>query len=994
MARIVFAFLFLTGSAFAAEPACQLTAGVVPMNNPHLRSGFYFSDGKADEIFVPGQANDFYRYDPRSNTATKVFQCDRNKYDYCQMGHNGVVQAQQKLPPAPKPKKGQKAQYREPKYDYYSLAKPDKPLLDLTINDYRREVTANMNRTAMVEMKPGADSRWGSVTYREFGAEPKERVIPTPLAKAGVSLLVDDWLATRGSVAGDTNSFSVMSIKTGEVTKVEGPATHLMTTDYQRLGTSGFVRVMASRAQKDGVRVRSPLFFHPVTKALVPASSFVSEKFATESLEAYAYGEHAVITSGPEFNVVSFSPDGKVKKVASGQIKDRDSVRLTRDGKTILIANDRDGTLEFRDFSGKSLGVMRPAEMENDNLTTTYPSEMEVFSADRIQLRNMAVGKLAFGCAARIVPDTVDDLECKDGNEAGADKKPAESPLMQALLSGGCQEKFKAADWDALTGEPPGIGDELPRWRAKLFLKRFEKKGGFEESKHSKFLFALLEEFRDEPKLFEGVLQRLLLEDEDTYRKIVRRVPDFPAKLAKLPVGDKFCQSKEEADELFKRGKLYIENGTVSSSINRGLGYDNLFLLRRFTAGQSAAWKEEHMDKVATKIGDLAVESNAGRGIFASKLYYFALNAVRPLFGEEKRPLGDVTVVRQNEQNRVVKLTALPSLGSDANFAKNFGFHVTELAKYRSSEVGKGEGVELLVDWQHDEAMVDGEPVKFSASVKLGPAKQRFVPNPQKAPDYKALWKDGFFTGAIVMGTSMEDPVDLMDEYMEYYKQKGFKLEPTVPVTDLVKWLQEKVQGGELDYLLKEAHSDGDDKNIFRIQRAAKLMVGRRKTKEGEEVIYLVYPNDPVRLSANSVPLSNQVFGQWMKDRASAGQGPLIYFNTSCESVTKAINELSAAGTNLFVNIPSDSIVKTFLNEKNSGIYQLLEGFRGQKTYEQIRTMIDTTTDAKEGEDSFLFPDMEEYKTELTDRLKEAIDIEVSVKDRRGKEYHLDEQIH
>ena len=114
--------------------------------------------------------------------------------------------------------------------------------------------------------------------------------------------------------------------------------------------------------------------------------------------------------------------------------------------------------------------------------------------------------------------------------------------------------------------------------------------------------------------------------------------------------------------------------------------------------------------------------------------------------------------------------------------------------------------------------------------------------------------------------------------------------------------------------------------------------------------------------------MSNQEFGDWMQARKT----PFVYFNTSCSSRTKAVNEISAALTPQFLDIPADSTVDMFVNNPSSAEYILFTSFREGRSFAQIRAEMEKGSGEYKERTSnvFLFPDEDQYQREITNFIK------------------------
>lgn len=256
-----------------------------------------------------------------------------------------------------------------------------------------------------------------------------------------------------------------------------------------------------------------------------------------------------------------------------------------------------------------------------------------------------------------------------------------------------------------------------------------------------------------------------------------------------------------------------------------------------------------------------------------------------------------------------------------------------------------------------------------------------------KSPDYKAMKKDGKLVGLMIAGISGSDVTDV-DGFISMYEDEGFEFKDPHPVNTL-DFFKSKIKTGEIDYLIKQAHSDGDEKNLFRAARSGTLIEGSRRRKDGiKEVMYLLMPDEK---KTDSVLISNQEFGSWVRSRKN--DQPLFYLNASCHSIRKVISEVEAAHSSNFVPIPSASLVGFFRDDETNGTYQIINALRREKNYDEIRSGLEKSETFKNGWDHFLFPDDKQYDSEIRQNLQMNLDIVVSVKDKAGKKVNLDENL-
>ena len=110
------------------------------------------------------------------------------------------------------------------------------------------------------------------------------------------------------------------------------------------------------------------------------------------------------------------------------------------------------------------------------------------------------------------------------------------------------------------------------------------------------------------------------------------------------------------------------------------------------------------------------------------------------------------------------------------------------------------------------------------------------------SPDYESIWKDGKMTGLVIVGSSLRSfSKTLLENYFSYFEEQGFEFS-SLPVSDFQSFLKEKM-ACELDYFIKESHSDGDERNVFRFDLTNSVVKAVRQAGENrEEVVYLAFP--------------------------------------------------------------------------------------------------------------------------------------------------------
>ncbi len=394
--------------------------------------------------------------------------------------------------------------------------------------------------------------------------------------------------------------------------------------------------------------------------------------------------------------------------------------------------------------------------------------------------------------------------------------------------------------------------------------------------------------------------------------------------------------------------------------------------------------KSNWLDLLSNSVANKARKTLSLNEVFISKLYYFAKNSFKPLFGKPMVAMTDVTLVRQGPAVSQVVLGSGP-----VNFQTDdlvFGFYFVNLGGVKFENQETGSYIEFDLGWIHDE-----EEFTAKVSGKVLKSAGEFIPK-LGSFDYQAFKKDGDLSGLVLAGSNLGKlSSKMISYYKNYFKESGFQFEKPMTVLDTLNFLKERLISAQVDYFIKQSHSGGDDKGLVVFNEQSIIHLGRRKRLDGvEEVIYLV---DPIADSV-SVRLENQSFGEWVRQREQETGIPLAYVNTSCSSYTRALNQISAVNSEYLVTIPSVSSVWTFVNKPTNTTRLLIDGIRAELTFAEIRSKLQESPEFSKGNDHFIFPDEEIYKNNIRNNLEIPIDFKVKMFNSLGKEVHFEDWIH
>lgn len=382
------------------------------------------------------------------------------------------------------------------------------------------------------------------------------------------------------------------------------------------------------------------------------------------------------------------------------------------------------------------------------------------------------------------------------------------------------------------------------------------------------------------------------------------------------------------------------------------------------------AEKEQYADWMAERL----VEYTAARDpliqqMFTSKVYKFTYNALLPYFQIKPKNLVDLTVALDTSSKRL-QLVRVTSVQENSNPINGAGFYTRVLSSVDSRDYE--ELFEQNFRWKTGTQFFHGH-----VQIKKD-SKSASIVSEKLSPAYDEYLKDHILKGVLVVGSNMSEGKALVGNYIKYFSEMGFQFTQYYQVKDTKAYLKEQMSGAEpMDYFIKEAHSDGDEKNLFRIPTVSVLYRAEKKMGNQTEVIELLHA-DPGSSAAELV--SNQDFADWMRQRIASHNTEIMYINGSCWSDKKAVFEVASAKSPKFLNIPATTVTYTFSNDPANGLRTLITALREQKTFAEIRQALESSKYyASYKGDRFIFPDQQEYKDKITNYLPENVDIQIQI---------------
>ena len=493
-------------------------------------------------------------------------------------------------------------------------------------------------------------------------------------------------------------------------------------------------------------------------------------------------------------------------------------------------------------------------------------------------------------------------------------------------------------------------------------------------------------------QLIQPLLWRIFLQYPSLYldlhfrSPILKSLPPFPTSF----ITDENIQSKAK-----KSLRFVFEQQTQFryTSFSNWNFIHSLKFLFSFLTDQE---KNLYMEKITESISNGATAGTSlFQDVFQSKLYYIIYSHVKLWFGEEYKPVSDITVVRNKNSFQTVILSSEP-ISNQTSIETKFGVHYAIVEDLSWNLVWEQvfneiEGGMELVNHSTEWSLPQGPSYRahIKANVQDQYQKKKYLIEKKAGPDYESIWMDGTMSGLIIVGSSLRSFSEtLLENYLSYFKEQGFEFSE-VEVPDFKPFLMERIGNCEVDYFLKESHSDGDERNVFRFDHANAVLKGVRLI-EGyeEEIVYIAFPK-PFHFGKRKTELfSNQELAELIKKREQKGCGELTYFNTSCWSHVKARYELEAVNSPLFLNIPSMSLSDTFLNREGEAIRELLHSYRLGLDFDEFRSALMKNKGYKSGAiNDYIFPDERRYNDSIFDHISIPLKIEIDLERKEGEKW-------
>lgn len=686
-----------------------------------------------------------------------------------------------------------------------------------------------------------------------------------------------------------------------------------------------------------------------------------------------------VISAGYDDTIIIKNIEtGKEKKIPYESIVS--SIEFTPDEKSIITTYNNGNVSIINIDSGLTKFLSHPdvphlVQLTNDGSSLIIASKHEIIS--KVSLEEECVQK-----NVEISGTKKDCIDCvNDRTESDLPQIINISDIENTVIKSLCNKTFDEKDWANVAPSLPTPLSSVSKVQAIKYLYKYQKPDSIQLRSDLSTIMAILgsDLVAQHPELILGMMTSILVKSPNTYKQLLSMYPN----VSSLKVSDfkgSQCRSKKDKEQIDNAVTSYLKN--LKNEKMNDLEFNDLKELSFLTPilkNLAPAQKESLIDLFATLLSDNAERDPDYDGIFLSKLYKFSRQAVEPFFGTQPLPITDLTTTTTKDS---VWPIILGVSAIDNGPQSKYGFYAKSLAPISFTSLKKS-----TATWK-----MDGKD--YSADISLNKLSSSAVIPDGTSPDYKGLWKDKTLSGIVFAGSNLGASLTkgTMNRLLAYYQDQGFEFtKATGNISNLPNFLKNEIESGRVDYISKQAHSDGDEKNIFRINVKARYEEGIKTLPDGNtEKIFLVFPE---ALDTETVLISNNDFGEWIQNREKNKGEQLVYLNTSCWSYTKAVNEIQASNSSLLLNIPTMTTVYTFENSPTSAEYLLFQALREKKSFQEMRTNLEKNPLYHNNKEAnyFIFPDEEKYKEEITTKVQNQPRITISIKDQNGKDYNIDQ---
>ncbi len=455
----------------------------------------------------------------------------------------------------------------------------------------------------------------------------------------------------------------------------------------------------------------------------------------------------------------------------------------------------------------------------------------------------------------------------------------------------------------------------------------------------------------------------------------------------------------------------YLPIESASDAENSFFRIDNFFsTFKSFYPAFSENEKEFFIDSAAVNLAEKFHKKAEYSEISITKIANVFVANLKPIFGLSADPKTDFMLIKDlvsdpsGKTVRPVVIGSQPIIDENNRISKakaggiqyHQGFYVK--SDFPPLQLTENHPQNFSVDWEFNQQ-------RWQASGQSEILSLRHLINKEKSPRYDQYWADNSLVGMVLISPNLGDPKWLVRQYLSYFKDQGFSFgdskmvwsnnwssikgfiqgsyffpKDVTSMNNTKEWFGKMISEGSLDYLIKEAHSGGNNEVVF-IGKVNSVLKGFRKLKNGkEEVIYIVFPDADSFSSSVQTPITNQEFGTWIRMReSSSAKNQLMYINASCWSSAKARDEIISVRSPLLVEIATVYSSLTFQNSSRNHLQVLLSSIRRGLPYLEIQKNLEEVKTFDGTKNPYILPSQNQYDEKIWQGLSSALDYSVKV---------------
>jgi hypothetical protein len=498
----------------------------------------------------------------------------------------------------------------------------------------------------------------------------------------------------------------------------------------------------------------------------------------------------------------------------------------------------------------------------------------------------------------------------------------------------------------------------LDQKRALQMMKYLSKPGNFEVNRHFDFFLSVTKAgfATSHPHVYLAMALAIELNDNFLIDNLPSSVKYGLSSIRGVEP-DLSCWSEKEKNNLSKVAdkKLKVLLEGTQKFTYRELE-EKTRHYRKFLSPETI---EKYLVKMADAVQLHFGDTQEGAKHNASIIWKFTDQAVKRLFNKPTSDLAMMSITR--DENHVDFFQVKTAVAPDGRSSEEHGFKLDLEKRLPISGIPENP-IQLSFE-------LDQKPKRRVEVTLDRKSLSKPLVTQKPGPDYEALRAKKKKRGLVVINSSLSLEMQnyTFNEYVEYYtKNEDFTFSPLERRSGIVAHMEKLISTQDgVDYFIKEAHSDGDQFNLMAAPDFFVQVTGRKKTKEMEEEITIIKPDQ--EKAKKNVKIPNRSFGEWIQRREKSGGGELFYINSSCWSFNKALYEIPAAGSSLLLNIPTLSEATSFYNGEKDAMRILVDSFRKEKTFAEMREALERNKDySNRRRELYIFPDEEEYKNKIS----------------------------